>query len=47
MVRSISMKIKTVNYSTSKPNGKPSLGYEYLGIDQYISFYELEDGDKT
>ena len=39
MARSISMKMETVKVSTAKPNGKPPLWDNYLGIDTDIQFY--------
>ena len=47
MESSISMNMKTVKASTTKPNGKTPSGDKYLGIEIYIRFYEIEDGDNT
>ena len=41
------MKIKAVNASRSKPNGKPTPGYKLTGIEKDILFYQIEDGDNT
>ena len=46
MSRSIN-KINSAKASTSKPLGKSTPGYRSLGLDPDISFYEIEDGDKT
>ena len=47
MESSISMNTKTVKASTTKPNGKTPPGDKYLGIEIYIRFYEIEDGDNN
>ena len=39
--------MKYTKASISKPNGKPLPGDKTLGIDPYICFYEIEDGNKT
>ena len=41
------MNMKTVKASTTKPNGKTPSGDTYLGIEIYLRFYEIEDGDNN
>ena len=47
MARSISMKMKKLKASTSKPNVKPPPGDESLGLEPVIGFYEIEEGGNT
>ena len=47
MARTVSMKIKTVKASTSKPNDKPLTRDKFLGFEPDIRSYKIEDGDKT
>ena len=42
-----SVSLKPVKASTAKPNGKTTTRDKTLGFDPDISFYEIEDGDKT
>ena len=41
------MRMKTVNASTSKPNGKPPHGDKFPGIDPAICFNEIYNVDRT
>ena len=42
-----SVSLKPVKASTAKPNGKTTTRDKTLVFDPDISFYEIEDGDKT
>ena len=46
MARSMS-KRNSANASTAKPSGKIPPGDKSFGLEQYIRFYLVEDGDNT